>query len=204
MAIHFNHTIVSAHDSKASATFLAEMLNLAARNAGGHFRSSSPRTEPISITWTLTAKSRRSITPFWSAKPNSTRFSAGFGIEILPAGPIPGGSSRARSITTTADAVSTSRIPTVTSSKSSPARTAAVDGIREACGAIRRFVARMALRSIRATAPHVIASQALSCRAPPVSSDASYDCHTSKQIERGRAAVSRDIGQAPRLIKPTP
>jgi len=149
MAIHFNHTIVSAHDSKASATFLAEMLNLAARNAGGHFRSSSPRTEPISITWTLTAKSRRSITPFWSAKPNSTRFSAGFGIEILPAGPIPGGSSRARSITTTADAVSTSRTPTVTSSKSSPARTAAADGIRKACGAIRRFVARMERSEIR-------------------------------------------------------
>src|SRR5260370_27516137 len=28
MAIHFNHTILSAHDSKASAIFLAEMLNL--------------------------------------------------------------------------------------------------------------------------------------------------------------------------------
>jgi hypothetical protein len=26
MAIHFNHTILSTHDSKASATFLAEML----------------------------------------------------------------------------------------------------------------------------------------------------------------------------------
>jgi hypothetical protein len=26
MAIHFNHTILSAHDSKASAIFLAEML----------------------------------------------------------------------------------------------------------------------------------------------------------------------------------
>jgi hypothetical protein len=30
MAIHFNHTIVPAHDSKASATFLAEMLDLPA------------------------------------------------------------------------------------------------------------------------------------------------------------------------------
>ena len=30
MAIHFNHTILSAHDSKASAIFLAEMLNLPA------------------------------------------------------------------------------------------------------------------------------------------------------------------------------
>src|SRR5918998_702493 len=28
MAIHFNHTIVSTHDSKASATLLAEMLGL--------------------------------------------------------------------------------------------------------------------------------------------------------------------------------
>jgi hypothetical protein len=30
MAIHFNHTILSAHDSMASAIFLAEMLNLSA------------------------------------------------------------------------------------------------------------------------------------------------------------------------------
>ena len=28
MAIHFNHTILSAHDSKASAIFLAEILDL--------------------------------------------------------------------------------------------------------------------------------------------------------------------------------
>ena len=32
MAIHFNHTILSAHDSKASAIFLAEMLNLPAQH----------------------------------------------------------------------------------------------------------------------------------------------------------------------------
>ena len=38
MAIHFNHTIVSAHDSKASATFLAEMLNLAAPQRWGPFQ----------------------------------------------------------------------------------------------------------------------------------------------------------------------
>ena len=38
MAIHFNHTIVSAHDSKASATFLAEMLNLAAPRRWGPFQ----------------------------------------------------------------------------------------------------------------------------------------------------------------------
>jgi len=30
MAIHFNHTILSARDSQASATFLAEMLGLPA------------------------------------------------------------------------------------------------------------------------------------------------------------------------------
>ena len=38
MAIHFNHTIVSARDSKASAIFLAEMLNLPAPRHWGPFQ----------------------------------------------------------------------------------------------------------------------------------------------------------------------
>jgi catechol 2,3-dioxygenase-like lactoylglutathione lyase family enzyme len=38
MAIHFNHTILSAHDSTASAKFLAEMLNLAAPRRWGPFQ----------------------------------------------------------------------------------------------------------------------------------------------------------------------
>ncbi|MEH2541814.1 MULTISPECIES: VOC family protein [unclassified Bradyrhizobium] len=37
MAIHFNHTILSTHDSKASATFLAEMLGLPAPRKWGPF-----------------------------------------------------------------------------------------------------------------------------------------------------------------------
>jgi catechol 2,3-dioxygenase-like lactoylglutathione lyase family enzyme len=37
MAIHFNHTILSARDSKASATFLAEMLGLPAPRKWGPF-----------------------------------------------------------------------------------------------------------------------------------------------------------------------
>ena len=37
MAIHFNHTILSAHDSEASATFLAEMLSLPAPRKWGPF-----------------------------------------------------------------------------------------------------------------------------------------------------------------------
>jgi catechol 2,3-dioxygenase-like lactoylglutathione lyase family enzyme len=37
MAINFNHTIVSARDSKASATFLAEMLDLPAPTRWGPF-----------------------------------------------------------------------------------------------------------------------------------------------------------------------
>ena len=43
----------------------------------------SPRTGPISITWIPTAKSRRSITPFWSATPSSMKFSVGSGIASL-------------------------------------------------------------------------------------------------------------------------
>ena len=38
MAIHFNHTILSTHDSKASAIFLAEMLNLPAPTRWGPFQ----------------------------------------------------------------------------------------------------------------------------------------------------------------------
>jgi hypothetical protein len=37
MAIHFNHTILSARDSKASADFLAEMLGLPAPRRWGPF-----------------------------------------------------------------------------------------------------------------------------------------------------------------------
>ena len=37
MAIHFNHTILSARDSEASATFLAEMLGLPAPRRWGPF-----------------------------------------------------------------------------------------------------------------------------------------------------------------------
>jgi hypothetical protein len=38
MAIDFNHTIVSARDSKASAEFLAEMLGLPAPRKWGPFQ----------------------------------------------------------------------------------------------------------------------------------------------------------------------
>jgi catechol 2,3-dioxygenase-like lactoylglutathione lyase family enzyme len=38
MAIHFNHTILKAHDSKASATFLAEMLGLPSPEHWGPFQ----------------------------------------------------------------------------------------------------------------------------------------------------------------------
>jgi hypothetical protein len=37
MAIHFNHTILLAHDGKASATFLAEILGLPAPRKWGPF-----------------------------------------------------------------------------------------------------------------------------------------------------------------------
>ena len=37
MAVHFNHTILSASDSKASAKFLTEMLNLPAPKHWGPF-----------------------------------------------------------------------------------------------------------------------------------------------------------------------
>src|SRR5262245_33668277 len=37
MAIHFNHTILSARDSEASATFLAEILGLPAPRKWGPF-----------------------------------------------------------------------------------------------------------------------------------------------------------------------
>jgi hypothetical protein len=38
MAVHFNHTILSASDSKASAKFLTEILDLPAPKHWGHSR----------------------------------------------------------------------------------------------------------------------------------------------------------------------
>ena len=82
MAIHFNHTIVSAHDSKASATFLAEMLNLAAPRRWGPFQVVVAENG-ANLDYMDTAGE---ITPqhyaFLVSEANSTRFSAGFGIEI--------------------------------------------------------------------------------------------------------------------------
>ncbi len=50
MAIHFNHTILLARDSEASATFLAEMLGLPAPRQWGHFTWSQPKMAPTSTT----------------------------------------------------------------------------------------------------------------------------------------------------------
>ena len=49
MAVHFNHTILSAHDSKASAKFLTEILDLPAPKHWGPFEMVVTETGPISL-----------------------------------------------------------------------------------------------------------------------------------------------------------
>ena len=75
MAIHFNHTILPARDSKASADFLAEMLGLPAPRRWGRSTWSRPTTTPISTIWIPRRRSCASITPFWSTTPNSNKYS---------------------------------------------------------------------------------------------------------------------------------
>ena len=93
MAIHFNHTILSAHDSKASAIFLAEMLNLPAPRRWGPFQmvvtENGANLDYMDTDGEITPQHYA----FLIRKPNSTRFSVGFGIESFPTGPIPGGGS---------------------------------------------------------------------------------------------------------------
>ena len=131
MAIHFNHTILSAHDSKASAIFLAEMLNLPAPRRWGPFQmvvtENGANLDYMDTDGEITPQHYA----FLTSEAEFDEIFGRIGIASFPTGPIPGEGSQVRSITTTADAVSTSKTRTATCLKSSPARTAAADGFIE-------------------------------------------------------------------------
>ena len=90
MAIHFNHTILSAHDSKASAIFLAEMLNLPAPRRWGPFQMVATENG-ANLDYMDTDGE---ITPqhyaFLISEAEFDEIFGRFGIESFP-GPIPGG-----------------------------------------------------------------------------------------------------------------
>ena len=90
MAIHFNHTILSAHDSKASAIFLAEMLNLPAPRRWGPFQmvvtENGANLDYMDTDGEITPQHYA----FLIGEAEFDEFSVGFGIESFPTGPIPG------------------------------------------------------------------------------------------------------------------
>jgi hypothetical protein len=82
--------------------------------SGGRFRWSPPGTAPTSISRIPKARSRRSITPSWSANRNLTKSSAESANDHSRTGRIRRKSSPVRLITTMAGAASISRTPMAT------------------------------------------------------------------------------------------
>ena len=115
MAADFNHTIVWAHDSQASATFLAEVLGLPAPRRWGPFLVVT--TDNGTNLDFMNADSE--ITPqHYAFLVGESEFDEIFGRLTngrFPTGPIPRKRKRVRSTITMAGAASILRIPTVTS-----------------------------------------------------------------------------------------
>jgi catechol 2,3-dioxygenase-like lactoylglutathione lyase family enzyme len=115
MTIKFNHTIVWARDSQASATFLADVLGLPAPKRWGPFLVVTTDNGTNLDFMDVDGEIAPQHYAFSSPKQSSTKFLVGFGHDRFPIGPIPPKRSRARSTITTMGVVSISKIPTVTS-----------------------------------------------------------------------------------------
>jgi hypothetical protein len=135
MAIDFNHTIVAARDSKASAEFLAEMLGLPDVRAWGPFQMVTTENGANLDFMDTQGEIAPSTTPSSSANRNSMKSSVGFAHAHFPTGQTPRGGNLVRSITTTEDAASTLKIRTVICWRLSQSRTAVVAGIRKGLAA---------------------------------------------------------------------
>ncbi|MEK9278982.1 hypothetical protein MTR72_04880 [Bradyrhizobium sp. ISRA442] len=109
MAIDFNHTILAARDSKASADFLAEVLGLPAPRRWGPFHMVTTDNDANLDYMESKGEFARQHYAFRSAMPSSTRSSIGFASGSSPTGLIPRSEIRARSTITTADAASISK-----------------------------------------------------------------------------------------------
>ena len=114
MAVDFNHTIVWAKDSKASAAFLAEILGLPAPKRWGPFLVVATNNGVNVDFMDAEGEIARSIMPSSSARESSTKSLAEFANGRFPTGPILRKGRLVRSIITTAGAASISRTRTGT------------------------------------------------------------------------------------------
>jgi hypothetical protein len=131
MAIQFNHTILSAHDSQASAAFLAEMLGLPAPTKWGPFVVVTTDNGTNLDYMDVDGEIARQHYAFLVSESDFEDIFNRIRGRKLPFGPIPVKRSARRSITAMAGAVSISKIRTAISWRSSPVRTAAAAGIPE-------------------------------------------------------------------------
>lgn len=77
MTVEFNHTIVWAHDSRASANFFSQMLGLPAPHQWGPFQVVATGNG-VSIDFIdKDGAIQPNTMPFWLVKRSSTRSSAG-------------------------------------------------------------------------------------------------------------------------------
>ena len=129
MSINFNHTIVYAGDSRASATFLAEILGLPAPRGWGPFQVVTTDNGANIDFMDADGKITSQHLPFSSASQSSTEYLIGFANDRSRTGPTLPKVKRVRSIITTAGAVSISKIPTAIFWRSSRALTVAAVGI---------------------------------------------------------------------------
>src|SRR5262249_16839538 len=119
MTVEFNHTIVWAHDSKASAGLLSQMLGLPAPNQWGPFQVVATGNGVSVDFMDKDGNISMQHYAFWLAKRSSTRSLVGCDSRVSNIGPIRRAPRQARLTTMTADAASTSRIQMVICSRPS-------------------------------------------------------------------------------------
>jgi hypothetical protein len=124
MTIHLNHTIVAAHDHRASAIFLTELFDLPAPFLLGPFAAVQFGDTSLDFVESK-GESTSQHYAFLSPKRSSTTSSSGYRNGGFPTGLIRLAGSATRSIPGTVGAESTSTIQAAICWKSSPAPTAA-------------------------------------------------------------------------------
>src|SRR6266536_5656441 len=123
MGVQLNHTIVRVHDKHESARFLAEILGLDDPTPYGPFLIVQVGND-VSLDF-ADDPSTRSTTRSWYPNPTSTRSSAGSVTANCRTGRIRARGGRASPTPTTEAGACTGRTRVATSSRSSPAHTAA-------------------------------------------------------------------------------
>ena len=114
MAIEFNHTIVSARDSEASAKFLAEMLGLPVPREWGPFQMVTAENGVNIDFMVADGEIKPQHYAFLVSEPEFDEIFSRIRDGLFPTGWIPRRSNPVRLIITMAGAASISRIPMVT------------------------------------------------------------------------------------------